>query len=236
MVPLARAPQPVPPPSWLFPHPSEADEDGVVGIGADLSPETLVHAYRSGIFPWPHPGMPLPWFSPDPRGIIEPGAVHISRSLRRRMRGSGWATTVDAAFSAVMMACAQRREDEGTWITREMHAAYTRLHELGWAHSVEVWEGELLVGGLYGVQAGGCFTGESMFHRASDASKVALVDLAQRLSEAGGTMVDVQLVTDHLASLGAVAVPRPTYLDRLHTTRDDRVRLRTERRPVRRLA
>jgi leucyl/phenylalanyl-tRNA---protein transferase len=212
------------------------DGDGIVGIGADLEPATLVDAYRRGMFPWPHEGWPaLPWFSPDPRGIIWPGRVRITRSLRQRLRHSGWCTTVDAAFDDVIEACADRGPDEGTWIWPEMRAAYRQLHRLGWTHSVEVWDGNELVGGLYGVQVGGVFTGESMFHRAADASKVALVDLGARFAAAGGTAIDVQLVTEHLASLGAQPTPRPEYLTLLAQHVDDDVRMRTAREPVARL-
>ncbi len=221
---------------WLFPEPEQAGPGGVVGIGADLEPETLVHAYRQGIFPWPHPGTPLPWFSPDPRGVLLLDELRISRSLRQRLRRCGWQTTVDAAFDQVIAACAEREDDEGTWITARMRGAYRRLHRLGWAHSLEVWDGAALVGGLYGLVLGGVFTGESMFHRASDASKVALVDLVARFGEAGGRLIDVQLVTPHLASLGARELPRRDYLALLRQVRDDPVRLAEERRPVARLA
>lgn len=230
-VALARAPEPVPPPSWLFPDPATADDDGVVGVGADLAAGTLVHAYRNGIFPWPHPGMPLPWFSPDPRGVLIADRLHVSRSLRRTLRTSGWIATVDHAFPAVVASCADRR-DEGTWITGQMARAYTRLHELGWAHSIEVWDGHALVGGLYGVQLGAVFTGESMFHRASDASKVALVELVSRLTDAGGRLVDVQLTTPHLCSLGAVDLPRTEFLATLEQLRDAPCRLAIDPRRV----
>ena len=221
---------------WRFPEPSTADGDGLVGFGADLEPETLLHAYRQGIFPWPHPGMPLPWFSPDPRGVIWPDDLRTSRSLRGRLRHCGWETTVDRAFDTVVAACAERHWSEGTWIIPEMREAYLRLHRLGHAHSLEVWRGQELVGGLYGVVVGAVFTGESMFHRATDASKVALVDLVDRLTEAGGRLIDVQLVTDHLASLGARPMPRWQYLSLLHEVRDEAVRLPSDRRPVARLA
>lgn len=221
---------------WRFPDPSSADRDGLVGFGADLEPATLLHAYRQGIFPWPHPGMPLPWFSPDPRGVIWPDGLRVSRSLRQRLRRCGWETTVDQAFETVITACAEHERPEGTWIVPEMRSAYLRLHELGHAHSVEVWRAGELVGGLYGVGVGGVFTGESMFHHVTDASKVALVDLVDRLAEAGGRLVDVQLVTDHLASLGAQPMPRREYLRLLHGLRDAPLRLPPERRPVARLA
>jgi leucyl/phenylalanyl-tRNA---protein transferase len=233
---LARPPEPVPASAWLLPDPGHADEDGVVGVGADLAPGTLVDAYRRGMFPWPHPGVPLPWFSPDPRGVLDPGQVHVSRSLRRRLRSCGWTTTVDRAFRAVVAGCATDRGDgQGSWITAAMARAYARLHDLGWAHSVEVWDGETLVGGVYGVQVGGVFTGESMFHRATDASKVALLDLARRFDAAGGRLVDVQLTTPHLATLGAHDLPRERYLELLAGVRQLDVRLATDRRPVTRL-
>lgn len=229
-------PRPVAPSAWVLPDPSEADADGVVGIGADLAPGTLVDAYRHGIFPWPHAGVALPWFSPDPRGLIPVGEVHVSRSLRRTLRRCGWTTTVDADFDAVVRACAEERGHEGTWITPSMARAYRRLHVLGWAHSLEVWDGSRLVGGVYGVQAGGVFTGESMFHRATDASKVALVDLCDRLAEAGGAVLDVQLTTEHLASLGARDVSRAQFLRLLGRLRDLDVRFHPGRLPVARLA
>jgi leucyl/phenylalanyl-tRNA---protein transferase len=233
---FARPPEPVQPSAWMFPDPASADEDGVVGVGADLEPATLVDAYRSGIFPWPHPGMSLPWFSPDPRGLITPATLRVSRSLRQRMRQVDWEATVDLAFPAVIRACADREPEEGTWITPAMERAYARLNQLGWTHSVEIWDGERLVGGLYGVQVGGCFTGESMFYRSDDASKVAFVELLDRFVEAGGSFVDVQIATPHLRRLGAVETPRRRYLEQLASVRDDDVRLPTDRRPVSRLA
>jgi leucyl/phenylalanyl-tRNA--protein transferase len=160
----------------------------------------------------------------------------VSRSLRQRLRRCGWATTVDAAFDEVVHACANRPGGEGTWIGRDMAQAYSRLSRLGWAHSVEVWEGDALVGGLYGVAVGGSFTGESMFHRSTDASKVALADLVARWAEAGGAFVDVQLPTDHLTSLGAVELARATYLSWLGSVRDRHVPVVLDRLPVARLA
>lgn len=225
------------PSEWALPDPETSDDpSGLVGFGADLEPATLVDAYRRGIFPWPHEGVPLPWFSPDPRGVVRPPEVKVSRSLRQTLRRRGWTTTVDAAFDDVIDACAARPRREGTWITKGMKRAYRRLHDLGWVHSVEVWDGDRLVGGLYGVQLGGVFTGESMFHRESAASKVAFVDLCARLTEAGGVLVDVQIVTPHLATLGAVDLPRAEFLALLHAHRDDVVVLSAERLPVSRLA
>lgn len=223
---------------WRIPDASTADADagGVVGFGADLKPSTLVDAYRRGIFPWPHPGVATPWFSPDPRAVLPLDGLHVSRSLRQRIRRCGWSTTVDSAFEAVVDACARRPGGEGTWIGRDMQQSYGRLWRLGWAHSVEVWDGGDLVGGLYGVAVGGCLTGESMFHRATDASKVALVDLVARWAEAGGAWVDVQLPTAHLTALGAVEVPRAEFLRRLAAVRDHHVPIVLDRLPVLRLA
>ncbi|MCU1462840.1 MAG: leucyl/phenylalanyl-tRNA--protein transferase [Acidimicrobiales bacterium] len=233
---LAVPPTPVASCRWALPEPADADESGLVGFGADLEPTTLVAAYRNGLFPWPHDDVPLPWFSPDPRAVIPTGGVRVTRSLRRQLARSGWTATVDAAFAAVVDACAAPRPDgEGTWVTAAMRGAYRALHELGWAHSVEVWAADELVGGLYGVQVGGCFTGESMFHHAPDASKAALVELDARFSQAGGALIDCQMPTNHLESLGARAVDRPIFLDALAQVRDDDVRLAVDRLPVSRL-
>ena len=234
----AAPPQRVGPSRWLLGDPADADPEAgdVVGFGADLRPSTLVDAYRRGIFPWPHPGVALPWFSPDPRAVLPLDGLHVSRSLRQRLRRSGWETTVDQAFEDVVAACADRPGGEGTWIGRDMQHAYVRLARLGWAHSLEVWDGDELVGGLYGVAVGGCFTGESMFHARTDASKVALADLVDRWREAGGAFVDVQLPTEHLTRMGAVEVPRVEFLVRLHAVRDRHVPILLDRLPVSRLA
>lgn len=230
-----RPPTPVGPSSWAFPPPALADDDGIVGTGADLEPPTLVHAYRQGIFPWPHGWPSLPWFSPDPRAVVRPETLHRSRSLRRTMGRSGWTTTCDEAFLEVIRHCAHGRRD-GTWITDDMVAAYTRLHELGWAHSIEVWDADALVGGLYGVQVGAVFTGESMFSRSPSASKVAMCDLLDRFSEAGGQVLDAQLPTEHLTRMGAVEVPRPRWLRELGDLRDEDVHMLRGRLPVARLS
>lgn len=232
----AAPPHDLPEPGWSFPDPNDADEDGVVGIGADLEPATVVAAYRRGIFPWPHPGLPLPWFSPDPRAVLTADSIHVSRSLRRTMSRCGWTTTVDRAFDDVVAGCADRPAGEGTWITDEMRAAYGRLHRLGWAHSLEIWRADDLVGGIYGVQVGGCFTGESMFHRADDASKVALVDLVDRFAEAGGSFLDAQLPTPHLMAMGARDLPRRRFVELLASVRDRSVLLPLDERDVARLA
>jgi len=231
-VPRVPAPHPVGPCRWEL-DPERADADGIVGVGADLDVETLVAAYRRGIFPWPHAGQPLLWFSPDPRAVIAPGRFHVSRSLRRTLRRSGWSTSVGEAPRAVVEACAVR--PEGSWITAEMRDAYLELEALGWVRSVEVWEGDELVGGVYGVQVGGVFTGESMFHRRTDASKVALLDLVTRFGAAGGTLVDVQLPTEHLTSLGAVEIARREFARLLAHEAGRDCRMRRDRLPVSRL-
>jgi leucyl/phenylalanyl-tRNA--protein transferase len=201
-----------PPPSrWAFPPADEAPPRAPLGMGADLAPGTLLAAYRAGIFPWPDDAGRLLWWSPDPRAILPLDAMHVSRSLRRvRPR---FVVTRDTAFADVMRGCATTHGP--TWITSAMFAAYVRLHELGWAHSVEVWRDGTLVGGVYGVAIGGFFAAESMFHRVRDASKVALLELVGHLSTRGFGLLDVQLLTPHLASLGAVEVPRDAYLARV---------------------
>lgn len=203
-----------PPPSrWVLPSPERSDDDGVCGIGADLEPGTILEAYRTGLFPMPIRRRLLAWWSPDPRGIIPLDGLRISRSLRRSI--DRFEIRIDSAFDRVILACADPSRPHG-WIDDEIIAAYRRLHELGWAHSVEAWtpDGEL-AGGLYGVSIGGFFAGESMFHHRTDASKVALVGLVERLRAGGATLLDIQWRTDHLASLGAIEIPRRDYLQRL---------------------
>ncbi|MEM9034672.1 MAG: leucyl/phenylalanyl-tRNA--protein transferase [Actinomycetota bacterium] len=198
-----------PPTAWAFPDPSVADDDGLVGVGADLEPGTVLAAYRSGLFPMPV-RRTIGWWSPDPRGVIPLDALRVSRSLRRSVRR--YEVRVNTAFEAVVEACADPGRPHG-WISADIERAYTDLHELGWAHSVEAWDDGRLVGGLYGVSVGGLFAGESMFHRAPDASKVALVGLVHWLNAAGARLLDVQWTTDHLRSLGAIDVPRERYLE-----------------------
>jgi leucyl/phenylalanyl-tRNA--protein transferase len=195
--------------------------DDLVGIGADLEPGTLLAAYRRGIFPMPEHGVrpPMHWYSPVQRGIIPLDGLVVSRSLRRSARD--FEIRVDTAFDAVLAGCADPGRDSG-WITRDIAAAYRELHRLGWAHSVEAWRGDELAGGLYGVAVGGLFAGESMFHRVRDASKVALLGLVERLRDehAAERLLDVQWVTPHLATLGAVEIARPTYLELLDRALD----------------
>jgi leucyl/phenylalanyl-tRNA---protein transferase len=196
-----------------FPPPNLA-EDGLLAVGGDLRPERLVLAYTRGIFPWYEDGLPILWHSPDPRMVLEPERLRVPRSLRKTVRKRLYRITYDRAFRDVMEACATapRAGQDGTWITREMVAAYTRLHDLGLAHSVEAWRGRDLVGGLYGVSLGAVFFGESMFARAPDASKVAFVTVVQELRARGITLIDCQVYTPHLARFGAEEWPRERYL------------------------
>jgi leucyl/phenylalanyl-tRNA--protein transferase len=206
---------PIEPPAcrYVFPSPSDADPEGIVGIGADLEPGTVLAAYRAGLFPMRVMlDGPLAWWSPDPRGILPLDGLHVSRSLRRA--GRRFSATIDTDFHSVIQACADPDRPHG-WIDASFVDAYCELHRLGWAHSVEVWSDDELVGGVYGIAIGGFFAGESMFHRATDASKVALVALVERLVSGGGVLFDVQWTTDHLASLGAVDVDRERYLELL---------------------
>ena len=193
-----------------------ADPNGLLAMGGDLSLARLLDAYRHGIFPWFNPGEPILWWSPDPRMVLVPGEVRVTRSLAKRMRNAGFEVRADTAFAEVMRACAAPREDApGTWISPAMIAAYTRLFEAGYAHSVETWRDGVLVGGLYGVEIGRMFYGESMFTRVRDASKIAMVHLVRRLARDGCGMIDCQMHTAHLASLGASAIARSEFSLRL---------------------
>lgn len=201
-----------------FPPAHLASPEGLLAIGGDLRAERLIEAYRHGIFPWYSEGQPILWWSPDPRAVLFPDKLKVSRSLRKTLRSARFTVTLDTCFSEVMEACAAPRTqypDGGTWITPEMREAYERLHQLGLAHSVETWQGGRLVGGLYGVALGAAFFGESMFSRASDASKVALVQLVGQLAAWGFQIVDCQLPSPHLFSLGAEEIPRREFMDRL---------------------
>jgi leucyl/phenylalanyl-tRNA--protein transferase len=201
----------------IFPKPAEADASGLLAVGGDLSPERLLLAYENGIFPWPIEGLPLPWFSPDPRWVIVPAEVHVPRRLSRSLRAARYEVRLDTAFSRVIRGCAraERPGQDGTWITEEMIDAYERLHDLGFAHSAEAWCGGDLAGGLYGVCLGGCFFGESMFNLAPDASKTALVTLLVQLAAWHFPLFDCQTHTPHVERLGARAWPRTRFLEAL---------------------
>lgn len=209
------------PNTTLFPPVEKAltDPNGLLAFGGDLSSNRLLAAYRHGIFPWYSPGDPILWWSPDPRAVLYPQALHISRSLRKFIRKQPFHITLNQAFSAVIHACATARQ-EGTWISPDMIAAYCKLHEHGHAHSIEVWcEGEL-VGGLYGIAQGKLFCGESMFSISDNASKCALVALITHFIRCGGQLLDCQVLNAHTASLGATEVPRSAYLSALRTLQD----------------
>ncbi|GLZ23926.1 leucyl/phenylalanyl-tRNA--protein transferase [Stutzerimonas stutzeri] len=192
------------------------EPNGLLAAGGDLRPERLLAAYRHGCFPWYQEGQPLLWWSPDPRTVLFPDELHVSRSLRKRMRNGDYRVTFDTAFAEVIQGCAGPRSyADGTWITTPMQDAYVRLHEMGVAHSVEVWQQGQLVGGLYGLAMGELFFGESMFSRATDASKVGFVTLVERLREWGFALIDCQMPTRHLESFGARSIPRAAFAEAL---------------------
>jgi leucyl/phenylalanyl-tRNA--protein transferase len=199
-----------------FPPPSHAEPSGLLAVGGDLSPERLLRAYSLGIFPW-YETPPILWFAPDPRMLIAPGALHVSRRLLRTLRQGRFSLRLDSAFGEVIRSCASvpRAGGPGTWITPEMTLAYEKLFELGYAHCCEAWQGDELVGGVYGVSLGGAFFAESMFHRVRDASKAALVALVWQVEAWGFTLFDCQLPTPHLVSLGARPCPRAQFQRRL---------------------
>jgi len=207
-----------------FPDPRTANHDGLVAIGGDLSIPTLLAAYRSGIFPWPDPDYPdILWASPIERGVLEFASLHIPRSLRKERERTTWRFTVDTAFEHVIDACAEATVQTGrdlTWIVPAMRRAYIDFHRAGHAHSVEVWEGEELVGGLYGVAVDGIYAGESMFHRRPNASKLALLHLIDHLRARGAEWIDIQMLTPHMATLGARGVPRDEFLTMLERGRN----------------
>jgi leucyl/phenylalanyl-tRNA---protein transferase len=212
-----------------FPPPEGADADGLVAVGGDLSLPRLLEAYRQGIFPWYEEGGPVLWWSPDPRLILDPEKFRASRSLRAVIRKGRFEVRFDTAFAEVIRACAQtkRRGEVGTWITPEVQSAYTALHELGYAHSIESWVQGELAGGLYGLLLGRCFFGESMFARRTDASKVALAALVDFLKAREVRLIDCQVTSAHLRSLGAKEIPRAEFLRRLrealqHPTRREK--------------
>jgi leucyl/phenylalanyl-tRNA--protein transferase len=202
----------------IFPPVETADEDGFLAWGGDLEPDTLRHAYRSGIFPWPVPGAPLLWFAPPERALLFFDEFHVSRSTRKLLRQQNWETRFDTDFRGVIENCkrAPRPGQGGTWITGAMAKAYTRLHQLGDAHSVEIYLNGELVGGLYGVSFGAYFAGESMFFRESGASKAALIHLVECLKSRGATWLDCQMTTPLFASFGAREVPRHEFMELLN--------------------
>jgi leucyl/phenylalanyl-tRNA---protein transferase len=209
-------------PEWSSPDP--ADELGLVALDYNLSPERIISAYRHGIFPWPdsNPFSPIPWVCPPRRAILEFAELHVPRNLRKAQRQhAAWRFTIDHAFETVIRACAAaaRPGQRGTWITPAMMGAYLEVHRRGHAHSIEAWDGDTLVGGLYGVTAGGVFTGESMFHRISDASKLCVLFLVEHLRTRGSTWLDIQQLTPHFVLLGAREITRDEFLRKLATER-----------------
>jgi leucyl/phenylalanyl-tRNA---protein transferase len=205
-----------------FPNPRWAGEDGIVALGGELHWVNLVEAYRRGIFPWPIDGWPVPWFCPRYRAILDFGDLRVGRSLRRARGRAAFRFTIDQAFAEVIRACAEvpRPDQDGTWITARMIDAYCDLHREGRAHSVEAWDGDELVGGVYGVDAGGVFAGESMFFVRPDASKLALLYLVDHLAARGSDWIDIQTMTPHMRALGAKLVSRGEFLNRLKKTQE----------------
>ncbi len=209
-----------------FPPPEHADASGLLAVGGDLEPERLLLAYSLGIFPWYQEGQPILWHAPDPRMVLVPSELRVSRSLEKAIRRAPFDLKLDTGFERVVTACAQveRPDEPGTWITADMRRAYCRLHSLGFAHSAEAWDGEELVGGLYGVSLGGCFFGESMFALRSDASKLAFVALVAQLEVWGFDLVDCQVYTEHLARFGARHCSRDEFGERLASSLDRETR------------
>lgn len=210
----------------VFPHPESANEDGIVAYGGDLSPSRILLAYRNGIFPWYSQGDPILWWSPDPRLVMDLDDFKFRKSLRKRLKH--FDIRFDTAFEEVIRACATiaRPGQEGSWLVEEMIEAYTVLHGMGYAHSIEAYQDDKLVGGLYGVAIGGVFCGESMFATVSDASKVAFAALVTHLREWGFDFIDAQVPTEHLKSLGAIEVSRTEYLERLYASCDKSIDMR----------
>lgn len=210
----------------LFPNPELADDSGLLAVGGDLSAERLLLAYAHGIFPWYQEGLPILWHSPDPRMVLRAGDLHVGRSLAKAMRKQPYELRLDTAFAEVVEACAEtpRPDQDGTWITEEMKAAYRELHRLGFAHSAEAWLGDRLVGGLYGVSLGAGFFGESMFAFERDASKIAFATLIRQLERWGITLIDCQVYTEHLARFGADLVAREQFLVMLEEALGHRTR------------
>lgn len=200
-----------------FPDPRHASPEGIVALGGNLNVDTLLAAYRQGIFPWPIEGLPLAWFCPEERGVLDFASLHVPRSLVKERRRTSLRFTIDTAFQAVITACAgvKRRREDGTWITPRIIRAYCELHARGHAHSVEAWEGNMLVGGVYGVDVDGAFAGESMFHLRPNASKLALLYLIEHLRERNLEWMDIQVITPHMDALGAMIITRDEFLERL---------------------
>lgn len=201
-----------------FPHPSFANADGILAVGGDLKPERLVLAYNWGIFPWYNEGEPIIWWHPDPRFVLFPNQLRVSKSMRPIFNQKKFTFTFDKDFRSVIASCQRvfrKGQKAGTWITPDMQAAYIRLHEQGYAHSVEVWQGDELVGGLYGIALGKVFFGESMFAKVDNASKAGFITLVQKLKEKGYTLIDCQQGTRHLKSLGAESISRDAFLQYL---------------------
>ena len=198
-----------------FPHASFARDDGLLCIGGDLSYQRLILAYKNGIFPWFAENEPLLWWSPDPRLVLFPENLHISKSLKKKINKKLFDIKFNSAFEQTIRSCAllRRNKEEGTWIVPEMVQAYTKLHELGYAHSIEAWQDNKLVGGLYGISIGGSFFGESMFSFVNDASKIALVALVHQLKKSRFDLIDCQVTTQHLLDMGAVEIPRSIFLN-----------------------
>lgn len=203
-----------------FPDPRKAEADGLIAIGGDLSPERVLLAYHCGIFPWYSDGQPYMWWSPTPRMLMYPEQFHVSKTLRRKLKSEKYQVRFDTQFSEVIRTCSEipRSHEEGTWITEEMIAVYTELHRMGYAHSVEVYLDDRLIGGQYGLSLGRAFFGESMFSHEADGSKIAFANLAALLNIWQFDFIDCQLTTNHLQSLGAVEVPRESYLIQLDET------------------
>jgi len=213
-------------PLAAFPPPDQAltEPNGLLAVGGDLRPERLLSAYYNGIFPWFNSDDPILWWSPDPRAIFLPKQIKISSSLRKYLKKQPWRYTVNHAFSDVMAGCAlPRQKQAGTWISQDIQTAYQKLHQQGYAHSVEVWHGKQLIGGLYGIALGQVFCGESMFHRHTNASKAAMAVLQQHLLTMGFELIDAQVMNPHLESLGAQAIKRTDFLQLLHLYRDQDV-------------
>lgn len=205
-----------------FPDPNSAalEPDGLLAVGGNLSSSTLLSAYRMGIFPWFSEGDPLLWWSPSIRCVLDPHRIHISKSLNRQLRQQRFDISIDQAFTAVINNCADRKDNQGTWITNEMIAAYVRLHQQGHAHSIEVWQDSDLIGGIYGLAIGGIFCGESMFSHRANASKIAMVYLCRHLIKQGYSLLDCQIVSDHLLSMGAKSMNRQDFLNLIATQKN----------------